>query len=70
LDEFQVFAGVEIFLIRLWIKVQLALGAVISQVVVFRQLWVELLVEAQAKGSLVGPAPGDIFDCVAAAPEH
>ena len=70
LDEIQIFLGVEVLLIRLFIEVQVIVRAIILIIVVLRDSAVNRVFLIQANCCLVGPTSRYILDCVATSSKY
>ena len=67
LNEFEIFSGVLVLLV--WLRVEVQLLVVASQLVVVVQWQVVVKLDTEANASLVSPAPGDVLDRVPASTE-
>ena len=70
LHKIQVLRRILVFLVRPRIEMQVEVRRVVLIIVISRKLVLDLILHPQTNSCLVGPAPGHILDCVAAAAEN
>lgn len=70
LHELQILRCVQVLLVWSLGKVKFVIGAVVLVVVILRDIVIESAILIQADSSLVGPAAGDVLDCIASASKH